>query len=330
MRKINQHQISTIALLSFTALILLSAVYTELFRPQKVSVQKSTQLLVNPIRKDILLDLKTIEIQNYSNSFKITKINNKWKLTNPVKMKSDLKKVREVINALKRIEVKTILKKDKLNLQNYSLNNPLLSIKLESALKEEQVINFGILNSIDDSSYLTVNNINAIYQTNIISNKLLKYTFSDFIDASIISIKLENIEKFEIINARDNRVLHIAQRVENNWISNKYNTISNKSVENKLSKILKVSAKVVVDDADEETTNFLNNYITNPKLKLNITKLSPKETDRFIVTYPTTSNKTLKIDKSQNFIIKDISNDIIYLVDKKYLSEFNIRYADFK
>lgn len=330
MKKLNQHQISTISLLGFTFLILICAVYTELFRPQKVTDQKKTQLLVNPIRKDILIDLKFIEISNYNNTFRLEKIQTKWKLTNPIKMKSDVTKVNSVIEALKMIEVKTILKKDKLNLQNYSLNKQLLSITIGSTLDESQTIKFGILNSIDDSSYLTVDDVNAIYQTNIVSEKMLKYTFSDFIDASIISTKLDEVQKLELIGARDNKTLQIVQKVEENWISSKYNTISNESVENKISQILKVNAKVVVDDTDPETMIFLNNYIDNPKYKLNITSRGLNKFDQFIITYPTTSNASLKIDKSQNFIIKDVSANLIYLVDIKYLSDFTIRYSDLK
>lgn len=327
MKNINQYQISTIGLLAFTSLIVVAALYTELFRPQLESELKNTQLLTNPIRKDILLNLEKIEFKNYNNVFKLVKNQSKWELVSPVKMKSSIDQVESIINALKGIEVQTILKKNKLNLQNFSLNNPLMTITITSKLKEVQTINFGILNSIDDSSYLSVSNVKAIYQTNIVSSQLLKYKLSDFIDASIFPEDLERHKKLEIISARDNRTLHILEKVNGTWISNKYKQISDNSVNKKISQILNINAKVIVDDVDEKTLQFLNNYIENPKLRINF------RTDKlrqFIVTYPITKNDSLKIEKNENFIIKDITENTIYLVDKSYLSEFNIRYSDVK
>ncbi len=328
MKKINQYQISTIGLLSFTFLVILSALYTELFRPQRNINIKKTQLLTNPIRKDILFNLDTIEFKNYNNTFKFTRNDSDWKLIEPVNMKSSRDKIQSIVSSLKKVEVKTLLKKNKLNLQNFSLNNPLLTIKLESKLKEVQTINFGILNSIDDSSYLTVNNANAIYQTNIISSEMLKYKLSDFIDASIFPQELSEYKKIEILSARDNRTLHILEKPQEKWISNKYKQIRNLSVDKKLTQILNINAKVIVDNIDDQTLTFLNNYINNPKLKI---KLKTKKGNKqFIVTYQIAKNDSLKIEKNENFIIKDIQENIIYLVDTSYLSEFNIRYSDLK
>ena len=43
----------------------------------------------------------------------------------------------------------------------------------------------------------------------------------------------------------------------------------------------------------------------------------------YLISYLVTSNETLRIERNNNFIIKDLNEDILYLVDKEY---FNTTY----
>ena len=244
MKKLSHYQISTLGLLGFTILIIFSGLYSELFRPRVSKKLNKSQLLVNPIRKDILHELDEIKFTNFNNTFTLKRNETTWSLVSPVKMKASAQNIEKILNSLRDIEVKTLFKKDKVNIQNFSLNNPLMNIELKSKLNEVQKIDFGLINSIDDSSYLVVNNMNAIYQTNIISSDLVKLRLSDFIDTTIFPNNTIEVQKFEIISPRENRTLHILENVDENWISSKYNTISNSSTQRKLRRILGINAKV--------------------------------------------------------------------------------------
>ena len=330
MKKLSHYQISTLGLLGFTILIIFSGLYSELFRPRVSKKLNKSQLLVNPIRKDILHELDEIKFTNFNNTFTLKRNETTWSLVSPVKMKASAQNIEKILNSLRDIEVKTLFKKDKVNIQNFSLNNPLMNIELKSKLNEVQKIDFGLINSIDDSSYLVVNNMNAIYQTNIISSDLVKLRLSDFIDTTIFPNNTIEVQKFEIISPRENRTLHILENVDENWISSKYNTISNSSTQRKLRRILGINAKVIVDNVDEKTQNFISNYLKNPRYKINIKMKSSDKIKSYLISYLVTSNETLRIERNNNFIIKDLNEDILYLVDKEYFNTFSIRYADLR
>ena len=109
----------------------------------------------------------------------------------------------------------------------------------------------------------------------------------------------------------------------------KYNTISNERVAKKISQILNINTHMIIDNIDDELQSFIKNYTENPFYKIEINTNKGKKVE-YIVTHLIKAIPKLKIEKGQYFIMQASDRPYPYIMNKKHLDEFKIRYSDLK
>jgi hypothetical protein len=309
----------------FALLILLG--FSELFQSESQN-NKSLNLLSNPIRADILANLKTIRLKNRLGSYTLTSVDGHWILKEPRLMPANSLAINKILNSLKSVNIHTVHEFEPINISNFSLDNPIMAIELFSELDEQFKINIGLINPINNTSYMTVSEKKTIFQTDILKNDLQSMELADFIDSYIFSVPLVSVLEFEIFQRGIAASRNKLTKKQDEWKSKKYNTISKLSVDKKITSILKVKTHMIIDTQNEKIQTFIQNYMDKPLYTI---KLKSKNKD---ITYKVSSLinaiSDLKLEKRQYFLMTASDRKYTYVIQKEYLNNFQIRYSDLK
>jgi hypothetical protein len=291
--------------------------------------KKTLDLLSNPIRADIMANIKTIRIQNRIGNFTLNQQNNQWILKEPRVMPAKVETINKILEALKNVNINTIHQHEPINIQNFSLDRPIMVIDLYSKLEETLQINVGLINPINNTSYITVSGNDTIFQIELLKNNLELFNLSDFIESSIFSTPIKDIANFSLFRRGASEAHNSLTKQGVEWSSKKYKKISNKSVEKRLNKLFNIKTHMIVDKQDEKLQNFISNYTQSPLYTIKIKTTSNKN-----ITYQITSLikalPELKLSKKQYFIMTASDRQYPYIIEKQYLKEFVLRYSELK
>lgn len=320
--------ISSWLLVFFTLGLIVSGLVTEFFQNSE-SKNKSLSIYDNPIRADILANIKIIVLKNRLGNFTLSKEKNGWLLKEPRVMPAREESVERILSALSNITVKNIHQYEPINLSSFSLDRPVMKIGLYTKLDEQLTLNFGLFNPINNTTYFTISNLKNIFQTEAITLKLEALGLTDLIDSSVFNIKQSEIVKFILYRGKKREVLHSLEKVAGNWKSNRYNSIANESVENKLHSIMTIKPHHIMDEVDTETKTAIDNYLNNPLYTLEI-QTAEKQIHSYTITHLVRALPGLKIQKGENFIISSSDQTYTFLLSKEQLNPFTIRYTDLR
>ena len=319
-----QNSISTWLILVFTFSIIVLLGYSEIFQN---SLQKNNlqEFSATPISSDILDNIKTIRFKNRLGKFTITRdAKDNWMLVEPRKMPARTKTINRLLNAFRDLPIRTLHQYEPINLQSFSLNNPIMNIEFFTKLEEQVNVKIGLVNPINSTSYITVSGKDVIFQTDIIKNNLELLDLSDFINSHIFSHELEDVLKIDIYHSSQDNSYNTLKRAGDKWLSKRYKTIDMQRVDYAINQVLDIKSHMIVDTKEEKLLNFINNYLKNPRYRVVIK--TPKKTVNYTVTQLIKSVPELKLEKRQYFIVKSSERQFPHVIDKKYLERFLIQY----
>ncbi len=323
----NLKNYSTILLFCFFFTVLFLGGVSEIFK-QKNKDFSNLNNIQNPIRADILANLKTIKIKNNLGTYTLSKDDKTWFLLEPRLMPANSKRINTIINSLKNSSVKSELENEPINLSNFALENPSLRVDLFSELDEQLKIQIGLINPINDTSYITVSGVEKIYQMNVFHRSFQFVKISDLIDSSIFSMPLKDINEFKLYSRDFKDPINKLQKRNTNWKSKKYNSITKENVDKKIQSILNIKTYMIIDKKNEDLENLINNYLEKPLYKITI-KTGQKKV-KYKISSLTKSIPELKLEKRQYFLMTASDRKYTYVLQKDYLKDFYIRYSDLK
>lgn len=317
--------LSTWLTTAFALALLVLLGFSEFF--QNITQDKKTlDLLANPIRADIMANIKTIRIKNRMGSFMLNQQNGQWLLKEPRVMPANIATVNQVLEALNNVKVDTIHQFEPINIQNFSLDNPIMVIDLYSKLEEKLQLKVGLINPINNTSYITVTGNETIYQVELLKHSLELKNLSDFIESSIFSSNEKEISELHIFR-RGQKESHNSLVLNGNvWTSKRYKKINNEAIYKKLNTLLNIKTHMIVDKQDEALQNFISNYLESPLYTIKI-KTKKNKNITYQVTTLIKALPELKLEKRLYFIMTASDRQYPYIIPKEYLDEFIIRYS---
>ncbi len=314
--------------LGFFLLLISFIIFIEFF--QNHHTQKSAMdLLENPIKKDILFKAESIIFENRLGTFKATKKTDNWILEEPRVIPAKTETIQKVIDIISQINIKTIHQYEPINIQSFSLNNPIMKVLIKDKDENKLDLKIGLINPIDETSYLTVNDTQLIYQTNLLTGKLESLELADFIDSKIFTPSISEIKSLKIFTGQNIQERNIFTFKNGSWDSFRYNVFSQEKLQTKLEEILDIRTHAIIDQSSEEVTNLLQNYLDNPRYRITI-QTNANKTIKYKVSYLTREIKELKIEKNQFFIMSASNRLYPYIIPKKYLDIFLINYNEIR
>jgi hypothetical protein len=330
MENIKTH-LSNWILIFFLCTVLITALVTDFFRAPSNNIETLGKYQ-NLFSNDSFKELEKISLKNQLGTFSLEKEQGgeDWKLTSPRTLPAKTNTINHILEALKGIKIKKIYQKDPINIANFSLNPPLLSIKFSRTNKKAKTIKFGLVDSISQSTYLSISDKKAIYQIEILQGSLEKLGLQDFIDSKIISIHLEHVSSIKIFKgekSQKNLLLNIFQEGEK-WQGDGGQELSEDKVMHFISDLIGLRSVVILDEIPDILKERIDQYLANPLYTVILGDLG-NNSYQYIVTPILTSLPGLKMEAKHNFIISASNRKYPYMLNKGHLNLFNKRQQAF-
>ncbi len=137
--------------------------------------------------------IEKIELRNRGNRFVFSRQDTLWALEEPLRAKADKVVLENILDNFCQLKYDRLVEEGTSNLRKFGLDNPDIELKLLSKDKPAQIIQLGMRNSLDDSSYaklatggkvVTI----AAYKRNDLEKDLFSFRDKKFFDIDTVTV----------------------------------------------------------------------------------------------------------------------------------------------
>jgi len=308
----------------------MGALISEFFQAPILSSKELNKLQFLFTKSDVQ-SISQIKIKTSIDEFSLNKAEgNNWILSKPRVIDANLEIVNKILETLEDIKIKRIYPKDQINLANFSLDNPISTLTIKDKNEEIKTLSFGLVNPIDNSTYLSVSGDNAIYHINVLKMSFEKIELSSIIDSQIFNFNWNQVKELKIYPQRQTTpALAIEKSTDGtNWMSGQMN-LDEEKIGEYLNELISMKSHIILDKTDDELTAELDKILSVPFFKIVIVT-TKDETNTYDISYFVNTLPNVKIEKKQNFIIRASNRKHPFLVNKDFMKLFYKRSNQFK
>jgi hypothetical protein len=317
-------------LVSFILVVLVSAFITEFFQAptEKTHVLNQYRRLIEDKK---INQAASIIVKNTLGSFTLSKAYDRWNLTSPRKLPANTKTTQMILSTLGDINIRKVYQSDTINLSNFSLDSSDMEFSLIDPKGARVDYILGLVNPIDNSTYIHIPQKEIIYQIDALKNTFESLDLSDFIDSKIFSFSFEETQKFRIYRSSksSNNVQISFELKKDVWVDKKLRGQDKTKVKAYLEKLLDLKSTLIVDKSSAELKKALNEMLKKPLYFLEIQRKDGTVL-KYTVSHIINTLPGLKIEKRQHVLIKTSDRKNIYLIHKDNLQMFSKRQSSFK
>lgn len=306
-------------IVSFVVLLTISAVVSKFFQnPISTAIELERFQILIPSQK--LINYNQVEINNSLGSFSIGHDGDSlnWDLLTPKRLKAKDNLATKIFEAISELKISKIYTKDPINLSNFSLDRPLYSLQLFSKTGPQMKLTFGLKNSIEDTTYVTLEGVDAIYQIKNPSVPFESLSFSGLIDSRIFPFTLPQIKSLTF--KKDDQIKIQLLQENHLWFNNKKQEMDLDKIKDYFSTITNLKSQIILDERTKELEEKLQELFKKSNLTL-IFDLHEGVKQYFITSIVKTPSM-IKTDLQNCYFVQDSENDNIYLMEKESYEAF--------
>lgn len=195
--------LSTVVFILFLVSLTAALTLAHMFRAPPLT-GKDIERYAILFHEEDLQDISNIMLKNQLGNYQLEKKDGLWSLKYPKQMEVDPTFVEGFLESLKNIKIKKTFKPDPINMTNFSLNTPLVEIVLIKEAGDRKIIRMGLINPVDNSTYLTVSDQNIIYHIDALKTSLNSLNLSDLTESKIFSFSKETLSALKIFKGDKN------------------------------------------------------------------------------------------------------------------------------
>ena len=278
-------------------------------------------------RQSDLDSIKSFSLINKFGTFrftrKVSRARSLWTMISPRKLPTDNVVINDIFSTLRDIQIRDIYSYDNINADNYHLDSPLVEIRSYDIQGHANTIKFGLVNSIDQSTYIYISRRNVIYNVDIFDHKMDSLEITDFIDARIFALTPEIVEELKIYKGTNNNIplMHLKKK-HGRWFDGQEKQLNTQKVSNYLKEFMAIKSPLILDKTSEELQKKIDVLFSRPlfvvEIKDNIGTHFSYNISSIMETFP-----NLKTEGKQNFIVKANNREFPYIMDKKFFKYFS-------
>jgi hypothetical protein len=322
---INKTTLSTAFVGFFILTLALSTVLSEFFQAPIISSQELSKLQYLFTDADIK-GINEFRLETSLVDFKVKKENSGWLLTTPRNINANEKLINDILSSLKTVRIKKIYPRDEINLANFSLNNPLAKLTLTTNTGREKTLSFGLVNPINNTTYVSLDTDDAIYHVNLLGVPIEKIELANIIDSRIFSMPWQEVESIKITNK--NQLKLDIKKEKRIWYQGR-RQLAEDRVTKFLQEVVNIKSTVILDERTDKLERRLKGLLEKPFFKMEI-KTKSGEIVTYDVSYVLNSLPDIKMEKKQNFIIRASNRKHPFVVNKSYVKYFYYKNSSFK
>jgi hypothetical protein len=320
---------SPLVILSIFILVLLvAAVISELFQTSDRHLELSN-LQDSPIKKEFLSEITAVHIKNRIGEFILSKdhenAEGKWNLSYPRFLLAKEEVIQNLIEQLGQLKVEKLFNLDPVNINNFSLDNPILEIGLINSHQVKTMIKLGLKNSIFNTSYISVEDTGLIYQVTGLNIPLETFSLIDFVESRAFIFSENDISKFFIYRgSKNSNSIHFQAEKENDqWLDSGKKNLDHELLTNYFKEFTTIKTNTILDQKDKEVEAIINTQLEKPLFEISV------QTNKNQTISYTIANiyqiPGLKIDFKKYVLLKSSDVPHPFLVSRDLLKKFDTR-----
>lgn len=322
--------ISNLVLLCFFLLVGAAALLTDIFQ----NPLKKGSPVIEQVRLFTNNDLSTVNkivLKNKSGEFTFQRDPNNqispWHMTAPRDISANSVFIDKLFTSLSFSKVKKVFPEEKINYSNFSLDKPTSTLTLVDQTGKTTTILVGLMNTIDNSTYLKVSSRSGIFHVDAPSVSLENATIVDLVESQIISIDLETILSFRIYHGSKKTTPTLEIKKKNEiWYDRDNNQLSTDKIDDYLNELSVLKSTFIVDKPTDAQKRQIAALSRTPSMIVSV-----EDNKEHVIDYnlSTTIRDFSDVDlKNEEYFVVTISNNnTAYIVKKSFLELFN-RKAD--
>lgn len=319
---------SAISILGFTLLAVSLVIYAEFFRRNEKN-SKVENTYSNIFNAKDFGTIVEVNLKNRLGSFDLKSVEGKWKLLNPREIDAKIEAVNLIIQKINELKIIKIYEKDAINLSNFSLEQPSITIALKNNKGKNLTYSFGLLNPIDNTTYVTSSNEKVIFQVNSLGRRLETMSLSNFLDSKIFSIPFDQITGYSITRGNSKNAQLKLTKEKEGWKSSTGRLLEEAPLKKYFEGLSNLSSTLIIDEIDEPLKAAIDEYLETPLYIIEFVDANSKKT-KFEVSKYVRSLPNLNIEKRKNILVRSSDKKHIYLFSKDTIPHFQKTQYSFK
>ena len=278
---------------------------------------------------------KRISLKNKSGEYIFERDENNtkspWHMITPKEISANSLFIEKLFNSLTEIKIKKILPDEKSNTSNFSLDKPTSTLTLIDQNSNSIVIQFGLMNSIDNSIYLKILGKPGIYHVEAPNVPLENAILADLIESQIFSLNPKTMSILKVFhsNKKTDPPYLVLEHSQDKWIDSNKAILATDKVEDYLQSLSNLKSHFLIDKPSESQKKLL--LLSNRSIEY---VLSIEDFKKEIIDYsirgPFTDIADLDLKNEEHYLISTSNNLTLYLVKKDFLDLFSKKVDAFK
>jgi hypothetical protein len=318
--------ISNLVLVLFFLLVGASALLTDIFQNP---IKKGSQIIeeVRLFTNNELSAVTKIVLKNKSGEYTFERDTNNqispWHMKAPRDIAGNSVFIDKLFTSLSFSKVKKIFPDEKINDSNFSLDRPTAMLTLVNQNGKTTSITVGLMNTIDNSTYLKISNRSGIFHVDAPSVSLENATLLDLVESQIISIDLETVQSFRVFRASKKAVPILEMKKKGDaWYDKDQNLLSTGKIDDYLNELSALKSTFIVDKPTDGQKGQIANISRNP-----LYLVSVEDNKGNVIDYSISEviRELVDLDfKNEEFFVVTLNNSsTAYIVKKSFLELFS-------
>lgn len=323
--------LSNVVLVAFLLLVGATAFLSDLLKtPVKSHNEFIEQSLV--FNNKELESITRLSLKNKSGEYIFERVDTAegtpWHMTSPRDISTSSVFIEKLFSALNVIKTKKLLIDDPANNSNFSLDKPTAILTLTDDAQKSIILSVGIMNTIDNSTYLKISGKSGIYHVEAPSMSLENITLLDLIESNIFNVDVKNVLSFKIFKKGTSTPQFEVHKTAENWTNAEGQTLDAVRVEDMIDDFIKLkSAHVVEEPTDAQKKAFQKmmsaaEYLV--KVETNEEAAQKKELI-YQISDLTKSLPDMDLKDEGHFLIIENHEPIVYVVKKESQTLFELK-----
>lgn len=248
---------------------------------------------------------------------------NQWHLISPEKHEKESIFVEKLLNSLSTIKTKNVLDYTNSNLTNYSLiNTPNRIILTNTNAKETIAIDLGLINTIDNSTYIKIEGKKGIYHVEAPISNFDSITIADLIEKKPFEFNKETLAQIKLINFKNKKLNLTATKSAESWVDQENKPLDTIMVNDFIDDLSKLKSNKVIIQKSKEQEKALKNLQSKIEFQINVKLTNGKEL-QYTVSDLTRSFPEISLNDEYHYLVKENTDETLHFVRSENLSIFN-------
>lgn len=331
MKAILRPTLSSLLVISFALILLFLGLFAEVFESQDKEVDLA-QIYANPIPIIELQHLKSFKMTNKQGSFVLEntdpegKLQGPWQMLEPqaLKVKGDV--IPRILDALNVIRVRNFHRLEPINVTSFSLDNPTLTLNFTTTKNKSYEIKMGLINPIDNSSYLSLSSQNQIYQIDPIEMALESYDLAQLVESKVLAVNRDSLQSLEIYGV-DGLKLKLIKK-EAHWHDQNGEILADQKVNKLFERLEEIKSYSILDKLNTDQQTYMEKVMATPEYSLKLISSSGVRT--YVMAPLSGQIPGMNVVKSGSYALSTDEKQSFVLIEKDDIKMLATRPADLK